>query len=280
MEAWPADESTLISYATFAHEAWHLRPSTIDTYISAIAHAHRLQGWEHPRAGDGLLKLVLTGCRRLDRDGGVGPRLRRGINGGMLKEIVQALDLSVYRDARFAAYAVCSYFGGFRANELVSTQAGERLHWEDLTFQMQHGDISYMVVRQWVSKTRQFGPTMDVPVCRTRGITCPVALMQRYMAFHDRRPAEAAVFTDRAGGRAYTYREALLDTRHYGSVLAVPPEELGTHSFRIGMATEAGRLGFPDHAIKALGRWDSDCYLVYIHIDPLAIVKSAALLAG
>jgi len=278
--AWPASEGSLITYASFAHEAWHLRPGTIDTYISAIAHAQRMQGWEHPRAGDGLLKLVLDGCRRMDRDRGVGPRPRVGIDGRMLRQLLQGLDGRDYRSARFAAYASCSYFGGFRANELISTQAGERFHWSDLTFKSHLGEVEYMSVRQWVSKTRQFGPTMDIPVCRTKGPTCPVDLMRRYMAFHPTQPGERAVFTDAAGSQPYTYAQALLDTRHFGQALAVPPEELGTHSFRIGMASEAGRLNFPPHTIKALGRWDSDCYMVYIHLDPLTLARAAARLAG
>ncbi len=278
-DAWPANESKLISYASFAHDAWHLKPSSIDTYISAIAHACRMQGWEHPRDGDGLLKLVLTGCRRMDRDQGVGPRTRQGIDGAMLKRLVGSMNLRHYRAARFAAYASCSYFGGFRANELVSTQSGERLHWSDVSFVMLRGDVDYMAIRMWVSKTRQFGPTMTVPVCRTQGTSCPIKLMQHYMSFHDQRPGEQAVFSDRAG-KAYTYQEALVDTRHFGKALAVPPEQLGTHSFRIGMASEAGRLNMPDHIIKALGRWESDCYLRYILLDPRALARNAALLAG
>ena len=215
------DESTLITYATFAHEAWHLRPSTIDSYISAIAHAHRMQGWEHFRAGDGLLKLVLNGCRRLDRDNGVGPRLRVGISGTMLGQMISRLDLLDYRAARFAAYAVFSYFGGFRANELISTASGERLHWDDLTFQPVNGVTAYMLVRQWISKTRQFGPTVNIPVCRTNGVTCPVALMRHYMGFHAQRPGGRPIFTDLAGKAPYSMAQALADTRHYGQVLAV-----------------------------------------------------------
>ena len=37
-----------------------------------------------------------------------------------------------------------------------------------------------------------------------------------------------------------------------------------SHSFQIGTATSAALAGIPDHVIKALGRWSSDCYLRYI----------------
>ncbi|KAJ1119084.1 hypothetical protein NDU88_007270 [Pleurodeles waltl] len=44
-----------------------------------------------------------------------------------------------------------------------------------------------------------------------------------------------------------------IDSRHYG-----------THSFRIGAATEAKRMGNSDTAIMGLGRWKSQCFKRYI----------------
>ena len=38
------------------------------------------------------------------------------------------------------------------------------------------------------------------------------------------------------------------------------------YSFRVGAATTAAALGFPEYLLKALGRWSSDAYKVYVKL--------------
>ena len=57
------------------------------------------------------------------------------------------------------------------------------------------------------------------------------------------------------------------------------PSEYGSHSLRIGGATaimyKAGRA--PLNIItKVAGRWDSDCYLIYIHADAERAMENTA----
>ena len=43
------------------------------------------------------------------------------------------------------------------------------------------------------------------------------------------------------------------------------------HSFRIGAATTAARVGLPVHLIKTMGRWSSDAYKLYFRTSELDI---------
>ena len=51
------------------------------------------------------------------------------------------------------------------------------------------------------------------------------------------------------------------------------------HSFRVGAASTAAALGFPEYLLKALGRWFSDAYKVYIKL-PLDCLASASRSLG
>lgn len=46
--------------------------------------------------------------------------------------------------------------------------------------------------------------------------------------------------------------------------LGLQDQYIPTHSFRIGKATEAFQDGLGAQVIKKLGRWDSDCFQLYI----------------
>ena len=48
------------------------------------------------------------------------------------------------------------------------------------------------------------------------------------------------------------------------------------HSFRIGDATSAAAARIPDHLIKTMGRWSSDCYQTYIK-TLLALIRQAQI---
>ena len=46
-----------------------------------------------------------------------------------------------------------------------------------------------------------------------------------------------------------------------------------THSFRIGAALTAAMLDIPHYMIKALGRWSSDAYELYIRLPDERLAK-------
>ena len=51
------------------------------------------------------------------------------------------------------------------------------------------------------------------------------------------------------------------------------------HSFSIGAATSAAAANIPDHLIKLLGRWSSDCYQRYIRTPPTVLSYALNVIA-
>ena len=50
--------------------------------------------------------------------------------------------------------------------------------------------------------------------------------------------------------------------------LGYDPGGYSGRSFRAGAATTAAKAGVEDSVIKALGRWESSAYLIYVRLSP------------
>lgn len=50
-------------------------------------------------------------------------------------------------------------------------------------------------------------------------------------------------------------------------------QEYSGHSFRVDAATTAAAAGVQDSIIKAMGRWDSTAYLIYIRLPQSELQK-------
>ena len=278
---YPVTESKLVAYASLVHETHEILAETARNYINGVVFHCKLNGLKDPRGDGTMLSLVLQGSRRLDHQDGYQKRTRFGLSGKQLATLISKLDLSDFRAARFAAYASVSYFGGFRANELVKTKAGIRCRWGDFDFRDGSRDKSYFILKQRDAKMKQFGPTYNITLVRTGKINCPYALLQNYRNFFDEASVDeyAPGFMD-LDGNPYTYKSALKDVRFYLPFIGEDGMDFGTHSFRIGLATEASIIELPDSAVKLLGRWDSNCFEIYKLTPPEKIAEFAARLSG
>lgn len=75
--------------------------------------------------------------------------------------------------------------------------------------------------------------------------------------------SEGEIFCHASGARA-TAAQLLAVLRMALKRLGLNPVGFGTHSFRIGAATEAAGLGWSWDRIQQIGRWRSRCYERYV----------------
>jgi len=129
-----------------------------------------------------------------------------------------------------------------------------------------------MQVRIKSSKTNQFHMGTSVFLAATGTELCPVSAVLCYLA--ERRGPEGPMFLLGSGeplmrAKFVTLFRRVLNT---GGIQA---NAFTGHSFRIRAATTAAVKGVPENIIKALGRWTSEAYQVYIRLprERLAVLS-------
>ena len=118
------------------------------------------------------------------------------------------------------------------------------------------------------SKTDQYQDGSWVVIARSDLVTCPVAMLERYMELGKVGSSpELPLFRGvvrtklgeqlrKKGGISYTrVRELVLQKL---AALGLDPKQFGLHSLRSGGASAAANAGVPDRLFKRHGRWRSE----------------------
>ena len=180
----------------------------------------------------------------------------------------------------WAASTMC-FFGFLRSGEVVVPSQSS---WDPATH-LCYGDVtldsadspSLIQVRLKASKTDPFRQGVSVYLGITGGDLCPVAAILDYMV--RRGPTEGPFFTF-ADGSFLTRDRLVRAMREALQSAGVDSTAYAGHSFRIGAATTAARLGVPDSMIKMLGRWESSAYILYIRTPREALASVSKTLAA
>ncbi|XP_044134425.1 uncharacterized protein LOC122926964 [Bufo gargarizans] len=228
--------------------------------LSGVAFFFRLCGWPDV-SKHFVIRQAMKGWKKeyVLRD------RRRPISFGLLCRLVEVCSgvcASAFEATLFSACFSLAFFAALRVGELLppSGKKPGGLLFQDVV--CGNGALRVLVRR---SKTDQFGRGVWIPLHQVAGVACPVRLVSAYCAA-------------RVGGtNFFTHQDVSPLTKfQFVSVfracllrLGVDPKDFGTHSFRIGAATEAARAGLPESEVMRIGRWQSACYARYIRPDLL-----------
>ena len=111
------------------------------------------------------------------------------------------------------------------------------------------------------SKCDQFGKGVDVYVGRSGNELCPVTAILAYTAVRGK--AHCPFFQD-TKGKPLTKARFVTEVRRALSAIGLEQGLYAGHSFRIGAATVVAQAGLEDSTIRALGRWNSSAFLLYV----------------
>lgn len=248
--------------------------SAVEEAVNAAGWVNRLSG-ELPISASPFIQMTLAGLQRQLAK----PKVRKEpVTPQMLVLLVDSLGAQPsLTEVRLAAMALLSFAAFLRYDEL------SKLRCCDLEFSEQS-----MSIKIQSSKTDQYRQGDTVLVARTNTNTCPVAMVERYVAmasislstklrlFRGIVHSKAGERLRASGSLSYTRARELFLGKI--SSLGFDPKQFGLHSLRAGGASAAANAGVPDRLFKRHGRWRSetakDGYVKDSVPDLLSVSKS------
>jgi hypothetical protein len=233
-----------------------LKASSIATVVSALSWAETWHGYNilNSRVRK-LIKASLRGIRRISPQS---PARKLPITPDILRKCVPFITSHPSSLTIWSAM-LSSFFGLLRCGEFTSHSSSvpTTTRRQDLVFSADHVSL---FLRQ--SKTDQFGAGCTIYLPRFSGdALCPYSALSRMI-----RATPHATNLFEINNLPMTRFDFITAVRTLLTASGTPdPSCYAGHSFRRGGATAASDAGLPDYAIKKLGRWNSNCFQLYIH---------------
>lgn len=240
-----------------------------------------------------LVQLILRGKENLDEiDRREGKRkVRLPVTPAILKLIKEELRLSTKpKGEKLVLWAaIClSFNGAFRIHEILAKRETSfdpnfTLLGKDLLLkncQIQGETVRILQVKLKSEKTKRVGAGTIVDVYENGGHFCPVKAYLKMVKSRCPQERDKPAFRKPCGAALTgSYLNAELRsllTKH----LSYEDGAITSHSFRGGMASLMGQLGFGDEDIKAIGRWSSRAYEAYLKLPRTRRVEMARQLGA
>lgn len=264
-DVWPAPLYDIIKYIAYLSHTG-ISASTATTYVSGLSHFHKLYNLEDNTKSFFVSKL-LEGFKRKN------PKqldLRMPISLNILQRVIGSLShicQSNYEARLFASAFSLAFFGLLRVGELTAeTKSEPGLHViriNDISIYNNAG-VDELHLKICSSKTDQLHKSATLVIRQhANSCVCPINLLKLYLQVRQRvGESQLYIHFDESPLTRYQFSSVLQKSLLFCEI----PGHFRPHSFRIGGATEAKRLGIADDVIKRWGRWSSNVYLGYIRL--------------
>lgn len=250
--------------------------ATASSYLAGMKKVHEIRGLDEPQLRKTLVNQILKGKKNLEtvekrRKSDVGRLPVTLTILKIIKEAIRAWDKDM--EYKLLVWSVCTlaFHGSFRIHELLcrnevtydpdfcllEKDVQLKLHsWNDGT----KGKVLHVAVKG--PKESKHGRTVIVDVYETGGPTCPVKAFCRW---------KPVLNNDNRGVLFAGTDMVPMTGRKFNAILKelLSPHidyskgQITAHSFRSGVPSLLGSLGFTDLDIKTVGRWSSRAFEHY-----------------
>ena len=262
----PLTTPLLALFISYLH-ARQLAPSTIRSYLSAIGYVHKIKGLRDPTKAFLIDKLLTA----LGRQGASDIRLP--ISRPVLHQLVGSLtniNPSAFERTLYSAMFLIAFYGFFRIGELAakSANAGSAVvQYSDMRFLAHQGNIR--MVKITITNFKHNADNRPFNILIEREDSLPFCPVQAMIEFCKLRGNQAGPLFCRLDTSPVTVGQFNAELHRCLIFCGLDLSKYKGHSFRIGAACHAAEKGFSDAQIRALGRWKSDAFKLYIRSDTL-----------
>jgi len=257
----------------------NLTQKTINVYLAGIRQCHLTEGVDLPILRTPVVSLVLEGQKRLDaikkQDGEDSSRLP--VTPTMLKLFKHEIKLSDEpSEDKLLIWAVATlaFNGGFRIHELLAHKISSfdprhTLLAQDVarkTIKIRNKEVTILQITLKSQKTDKSGSKVIVDVYESKGPLCPIRAYDKWRRLCPSTSNKKPAFMN-SQGKPFTGKKFNQTLKKYlGKHVAYTGRRVTSHSFRYGIASLMGELGYGDSEIMAVGRWSSRAFEEYLKL--------------
>ena len=257
--AYPYSIYNIMSFLSFL-QSKNYRPSTIQSYLSAISFGHKIRGFQDPQDSF-LLNKFMIGIKRMS----TASDQLQPITVQRLTELiglVETLRTTSYIKKLLKAVFSLLYHGCLRISELAKSGRADhalRHHQAKYQFSFPRGKPTSVTLH--LNSFKHSKEPVKIKIMSSSDpMICPVQLLDN---FQNIRPHSTYLFCEQNGNpisRSFVVRwlNKLVAKSSFANL------KINTHSLRIGRTTDLALAGASDAYIRQAGRWSSNAYLKYI----------------
>jgi len=270
-----------------------LAAATINAYLSGLRQAHLTAGVILPSLRSPVVSQIIQGATNLDalkKRAKEKPK-RLPVTPTILKIIKSELRTSTWiKEDRLMIWAVCllAFMGCFRIHELLSKKSSTfdpsfELLGQDLklrSLKVGKNNVKTITVKVKSEKKDRIGRETFVDVYSNEGPFCPVRALEKWKKC-SRLDSQSLPAFRLSTGQPLTGRKLNKILKSLlGKHLDYSLGGISCHSFRAGLASLMGTLGYTEEQIQAIGRWSSSAYNVYLKLPRTHRVQMAKVLGN
>ena len=289
--SFPINHDTTIIFVAWMLDRG-LAASTMKTYLASLRQLHATNNIVSQTLRTPLVNLLLEGKKHkevIERRMGtrerrlpMTPKVLR-----LLKKKVKGSSFCKEEKLLIWAISTVAFAGALRIHELLARTEATfdpcfTLLGRDVELVMTKVDGSNVGILQLKIKSEKkdrVGVDCMIDIYESGGELCPVKAYKRWTRAASFQDPDLPAFCDQEG-RPFTGRRI---NRVLGQLLGPNlnngRDKFTSHSFRIGLATMLGQLGYDDEDLKAMGRWSSKAFELYLRLPRtkrLAMAKKLA----